>query len=109
MKTEVLRAIKKAEEDYRAMISEAKAERERRVTEAGLRSDQLVMKAKMDLEEHRKKRLTEAREEAKARSGAILSDGEKQSAQMREKGRVNLEKAVKLLSSRFDEELHAEG
>jgi ATP synthase H subunit len=107
MKTEVLKAIKKAEEDYRAMTSEVKAERERRVTEAGLRSDQLVMKAKIDLEEKRKKRLAEAREEAKARSEAILSEGEKQSAQLREKGRVNFEKAVKLLSSRFEEELYA--
>jgi vacuolar-type H+-ATPase subunit H len=107
MKAEVLRAIKKAEEDYRAMTSEVKAERERRVTEAGLKSDQLVMKAKMDLEERRKKRLAEARVEAKARSAAILSDGERQSQQLRDKGRVNFEKAVKILSSRFEEELYA--
>lgn len=107
MKTEILKAIKKAEEDYRAMTGEVKAERERRITEAGLRSDQLVMKAKMDLEERRKIRLAEAREEAKTRAGAILSDGERQSAQLREKGRVNFEKAVKLLSSRFEEELYA--
>ena len=107
MKTEVLKAIKKAEEEYRAMTSEVKAERERRVTEAGLRSDQLVMKVKVDLEERRKLRLAEAREQAKARSGAILSDGERQSAQLREKGRVNFEKAVKLLSSWFEEKLDA--
>ena len=109
MKTEVLRAIKKAEEDYRAMISEVKVERERRVTDAGLRSDQHIMKAKVDLEEHRKRRLTGAREEAKAKSAAIIREGEKQSAQMREKGKVNFDKAVKLLSSRFEEKLYAQG
>jgi V/A-type H+-transporting ATPase subunit G/H len=109
MKTEVLRSIKKAEEDYRTMIREVKAERERRVTEAGLRSDQLVMKAKVDLEERRKNRLAEAREEAKRRSAAAVGEGEKQAAEMRQKGRQNLEKAVKFLSSRFEEELHAQG
>jgi len=109
MKTEVLKAIKKAEEEDRAMISEVKVERERRVTDAGLRSDQHIMKAKVDLEEHRKTRLTGAREEAKAKSAAIIREGEKQSAQMREKGKVNFEKAVKLLSSRFEEKLYVQG
>jgi len=107
MKTEVLRSIKKAEEDYRTMVHEVKAERERRVTEAGLRSDQLVMKAKVDLEEQRKKRLAEARVEAKRRSAEAVSEGERQAAEVREKGRQNVERAVKFLSSRFEEELHA--
>jgi V/A-type H+-transporting ATPase subunit G/H len=109
MKTEVLRSIKKAEDEYRTMVLEVKAERERRVTEAGLRSDQLVMKAKVDLEEKRKMRLAEAREEAKRQSAAVIAQGEKQAAEMREKGRHNFEKAVNYLSSQFEEELHAQG
>jgi glutamate synthase domain-containing protein 2 len=46
MKTEVLRAIKKAEEEYQKEITEAKAEKERRLAAAALEADSLVMKAR---------------------------------------------------------------
>ena len=51
MKSEVLKSIKKTEEDYHVMISEAKADKERRISGARLEADNLIMKAKADIEE----------------------------------------------------------
>lgn len=106
MKSEVLKSIKKTEEDYHVMISEAKADKERRISGARLEADNLIMKAKADIEEYKKKRLADAREEAARKRNAIIKTGDERAAALRAKGKKNLDRVVALLISRFKEQLH---
>lgn len=106
MRSEVLESIKKTEEEYRAMISQARAERERGLAGARLEADTLVMKAKADTEEYKKKRLESAREEAARKRKTIIQKGEEQAAALRARGQKNLDKAVDLLIQRFREQVH---
>ena len=107
MKTEVLRSIKKAEEEYEKEIAEAKAEKERRLAAAALEADSLVMKARTGTEEFKKKRLEEARREAARKREAILRGGEGQATLLREQSGKNLDGAVRLLIKRFEAEVYA--
>jgi V/A-type H+-transporting ATPase subunit G/H len=107
MKTEVLRAIKKAEEEYQKEITEAKAEKERRLAAAALEADSLVMKARTGTEEYKKRRLEDARKEADRRRGEITRGGENQATLLREQSGKNLDGAVRLLIKRFEAEVHA--
>ncbi len=106
MKSEVLQTIKKTEEEYQAMISEARAERERRFASAKLEADNLIMKAKADIEEYKKKRLSDAREEAARKREAIIRTGEERATTIRSKGKKNLDKAVSYLIQKFKEQMH---
>ncbi len=106
MKSEVLKNIKETEEKYRIMISEAKAEREKRISAAKLEADNLTMKAKADIEEYKKKRLADAREEAARMRQTIIRTGEERAAALRTRGQKNLEKATALLIGRLKEQLH---
>jgi V/A-type H+-transporting ATPase subunit G/H len=107
MKTEVLRAIKKAEEEYQKEITDAKAEKERLLAAAALEADSLVMKARTGTEEFKKQRLEEARREAARRREAITREGEHQAALLREQSGKNLDAAVRLLVQRFEAEVYA--
>jgi len=107
MKTEVLQAIRKAEEEYQAEIASAKAEKERKLAAAALETDTLVGKAKDGAEEYKKKRLEDARKAAARRREEILRSGEHQAALLREQTGKNLDRAVKLLLSRFEAEVNA--
>jgi len=106
MKSEVLKNIKKTEEEYRAMISEAKVEQERRISGAKLEADNLVMKAKADIEEYKKKCLADAREEIARTHRTIIKTGEERAAALRARGKKNLDKAAALLIERLKEQLH---
>jgi hypothetical protein len=106
MKSEVLKSIKQTEEEYRTMISEASAERERRISGAKQEADNLIMKAKADIEEYKKKRLVDAREEAARTHRAIIKTGEERATALRARGKKNLDKAAALLIERFKEQLH---
>jgi V/A-type H+-transporting ATPase subunit G/H len=108
MKTEVLMAIRKAEEEYQAEIAKAKAEKEHRIAAATLEADTLVMKARTGTEEYKKKRLEEARREAARRREEILRAGEQQAALLREQSGKNLDRAVRLLMKRFEAEVYAQ-
>jgi V/A-type H+-transporting ATPase subunit G/H len=107
MKSEILKEIKKAEEEYNAAIAESQAEKRRMLSNAELEADNLVMKATHNSEEYRKQRLTEARGQAAARHSALVKEGEQRAASIAEKGKKNIDRAVELLVSRFKERLHA--
>jgi len=106
MKIEVLKSIKKSEETYKEMISQANAERERRISAARLEADNMVIAAQASTEEYKKKLLSDAREEAARKQEEIIRKGDERAAALRAKGKKNLEKAVALLISRFREQLH---
>ena len=107
MKTEVLKAIRRAEEEYQAEIAGAKAERERRIAAATLEADSLVMKARTGTEEYKRQRLEEARREAGRKREAIMRSGEQQAALLREQAGKKLDGAVRLLVKRFEAEVYA--
>jgi V/A-type H+-transporting ATPase subunit G/H len=107
MKTEVLQAIRKAEEEYQREIAEAKAEKERRLAAAVLEADSLVMKARTGTEEYKRKRLEDARREAARRREEIRRGGEHQATLLREQAGKKLDGAVRRLMERFDAEVNA--
>jgi len=106
MKSEILTSIKQIEEECRLMISEAKAERERRIASAKLEADNLIMRARVDTEEYKKKCFADARNEAAKKRDAIIKARDERVASLRTQGKKNLEKAVALLISRFKEHVH---
>ena len=106
MKTEVLNAIRKAEEEYQQELSVAKAEKEKRLAAAALEADTLVAKAKSGAEEYKKQRLDDARRAAARKREEILSSGERQAADLRARSGKNLDRAVKLLLQRFEAEVY---
>jgi V/A-type H+-transporting ATPase subunit G/H len=106
MKTEVLKAIRKAEEEYLAEVAAAKAEKERTLSTATLEADTLVMKAGAGSEEYKKKRLEDARRDAASKREEILREGERKAALLREQAGKNLDGAVRLLLKRFEAEVN---
>jgi V/A-type H+-transporting ATPase subunit G/H len=106
MKTEVLRDIKKTEEDYQKTITAAQEEKKYRHSQAELEADNLVTKAQSNAEQYKKMKLEEARHEAALKHAEIIKSGNKKAAAIREKGSKNLSKAVQLLVLRFKEQLH---
>jgi V/A-type H+-transporting ATPase subunit G/H len=106
MRTEVLRDIKKTEEEYQTMISAAQDERKLKRSQAELEADNLVTKAQGNVEEYKKLKLEEARRQAELKNADVLTAGNQRAAAMKEKGTVHLSKAVQLLLSRFKEHLH---
>jgi len=56
MRVEILTSIKKSEEEYRTMISQALAEKKKSIQNAELEADNLVMKAQESAEEYRKQK-----------------------------------------------------
>jgi V/A-type H+-transporting ATPase subunit G/H len=107
MKIEVLQSIKKTEEEYKAAISQAEAERRKSIQSAELEADNLIAKATMNAEEYRKQKLAEAHAEADRRHLQIVKDGEARAAELRERGRKNLDGAVALLADRLKGALDA--
>ena len=106
MKIEVLRDIKKTEEEYQTMISAAQDERKLKRSQAELEADNLVTKAQGNAEEYKKLKLEEARRQAELKNADVLKAGNQRAAAMKETGAVHLSKAVHLLLSRFKEQLH---
>jgi V/A-type H+-transporting ATPase subunit G/H len=106
MRTEVLRDIKKTEEECQSMINAAQEERKHRRSQAELEADNLVTKAQGNAEEYKKLKLEEARHQAELKNADVLKAGNQRAAAMKEKGAVHLSKAVLLLLSRFKEQLH---
>jgi len=107
MKTEVLRDIKKTEEDYQKTISAAQEEKKHRHSQAELEADNLVTKAQSNAEQYKKLKLEEARQQAALKHAEIIKGGNQRAAAIRDKGSNNLNKAVQLLVVRFKEQLHA--
>jgi V/A-type H+-transporting ATPase subunit G/H len=106
MRTEVLRDIKKTEEEYRTMIRAAQDERKHRRSQAELEADNLVSKAQGNAEEFKKLKLEEARRQAASRHAEIIRDGESKAAALKQKGTKHMSKAVQQLVVRFKEQLH---
>lgn len=106
MRTEVLRDIKKTEEEYRIMIQQAQEERKHRRSQADLEADNLVTKAQSNAEEYKKLTLEEARRQAASRHAAIIKEGESKASALKKKGAQHRNKAVQLLVERFKEQLH---
>jgi vacuolar-type H+-ATPase subunit H len=106
MKIEVLKRIKDTEKGYAAMISEAKAAKEKRVASARLEADNLVIRAEAEIEEYKRKRLAEARDEISRKRAVIQRKGEEHGTAVKNRGRSNLDRAVTLLVKRFREQLH---
>jgi V/A-type H+-transporting ATPase subunit G/H len=106
MKTEVLRDIKKTEEEYQSMISAAQEEKKQRHSQAELESDNLITKAQSNAEQYKTLKLDEARHQAARKHAEIMSAGNQRAATLKERGKSNLSKAVQLLVSRFREQLH---
>jgi len=106
MKTEVLRDIKKTEEDYQKTISAAQEEKKHRHSQAELEADNLVVKARSNAEQYKKLKLEEARDQAALKHAEIIKSGNQRAAAISEKGSKNLKKAVQLLIARFKEQLH---
>ena len=106
MKTEVLKDIKKAEDEYQSTISKAQEEKKHRHSQSELEADNLVTKAQSNAEQYKKLKLEEARHQAALKHAEIIKSGNQRAAAIREKGSKNLPKAVQLLVSRFKEQLH---
>ena len=106
MKIEVLKDIRKAEEDYKLAIQEASEKRRTMIGNAELEADNLIQKAHADSEEFKKQRIIEAKQQAGVRYEKILADGNAQAAALESRGRQNLPRAVDLLTARFREQLH---
>ena len=106
MKTEVLRDIKKTEEDYQKTITAAQEEKKYRHSQAELEADNLVTKAQSNAEQYKKLKLEEARHQAEIKHAEIIKSGNQRAAAISEKGSKNLKKAVQLLVMRFKEQLH---
>ena len=106
MKTEVLRDIKKAEEEYQSTIGKAQEEKKQRHSQAELEADNLVSKAQSNAEQYKKLKLEEARDQAALKHAEIIKSGNQRAAALRMKGEQNLSKAVQLLVLRFKEQLH---
>jgi len=107
MKTEVLRDIKKTEEDYQKTISAAQEEKKHRHSQAELEADNVITKAQSNAEQYKKLKLEEARQQAALKHAEIIKGGNQRAAAIRDKGSNNLNKAVQLLVVRFKEQLHA--
>jgi V/A-type H+/Na+-transporting ATPase subunit G/H len=107
MKTEVLKDIKKAEEEYLSMISKAQDEKKRSRSQAELELDNLVTKAQDNAEQYKKLKLEDARRQAALKHAEIIKSGNQRAAALKETGQKNLSKAVQLLVSRFKEQLNA--
>jgi V/A-type H+-transporting ATPase subunit G/H len=101
MKTEVLRDIKKAEEEYQSTIGKAQEEKKQRHSQAELEGDNLVSKAQSNAEQYKKLKLEEARHQAALKHAEIIKSGNQRAAALRMKGEQNLSKAVQLLVLRF--------
>ncbi|MEN6442253.1 MAG: ATPase [Methanoregula sp.] len=108
MKTEVLRDIKKAEEEYQSVISAAQDEKKRKHSHAELEADNLITKAQSNAEQYKKLKLEEARQQAALKHAEIMNAGNQRAAALKVKGSGNLSKAVQLLVSRFKEQLHVQ-
>jgi V/A-type H+-transporting ATPase subunit G/H len=106
MKTEVLRDIKKTEEEYSKTISAAQEDKRHRHSQAELEADNLITKAQSNAEQYKKLKLDEARHQATLKHAEIKKGGSQRAAALREKGSRNLDKAVQLLVLRFKEQLH---
>jgi V/A-type H+-transporting ATPase subunit G/H len=106
MKTEVLKDIKKAEEEYQSMISLAQDQKKHNRSQAELEADNLVTKAQSNAEQYKKLKLEEARHQAELKHAGIIKDGNQRALVLKEKGQKNLSKAVQLLVLRFREQLH---
>ena len=109
MKTEVLKDIKTAEEEYRTMIRNAGAEKKKSLADAELEADNLLLKANSSAEEYKKKRMADARQQAEETHARIIREGGQRAAALKERGSRNLDRAVELLVSRFREQLHVTG
>ena len=72
MKTEVLRDIKKTEEEYQKTISAAQEEKKQRHSQAELEADNLVTKAQSNAEQYKKLKLEEARHQAALKHAEII-------------------------------------
>ena len=106
MKTEVLRDIKKTEEEYQKTITTAQEEKRHRHSQAELEADNLVTKAQSNAEQYKKLKLEEARHQEALKHAEIIKSGNQRAAALRMKGEQNLSKAVQLLVLRFKEQLH---
>jgi vacuolar-type H+-ATPase subunit H len=106
MKVEVLKRIKDTEQGYTAMISEAKAAKEKRIASARLEADSRVIRAEAEIEGYKRKRLAEARDEISRKREAIQRKGEEHATALRNRGRSNIDRSVAFLVKRFREQLH---
>jgi V/A-type H+-transporting ATPase subunit G/H len=108
MKTEVLRDIKKTEEEYQKTITAAQEEKKYRHSQAELEADNLVTKAQSNAEQYKKLKLEEARHQAALKHAEIIKSGNQRAAAIMAKGEPHLSKAVQLLVERFKEQLHVD-
>ena len=106
MKSEVLKSIKQAEEDYKSMVSTARLEQKQKLADAKAEAGHIVEKATADAEAYKKQRLADAATSAAKKRAEILKDGEQRAAKLKANSLANLDKAVDVLVSRFKEQLH---
>ncbi|QSZ67647.1 ATPase [Methanofollis aquaemaris] len=106
MKSEVLKSIKQAEEEYKSMVSTANTENKQKVADARAEAERIIEKATADAEAYKKTRLAEAGTAAAKKRADILKVGEQKAATLRANSLENLDKAVEFLVSRFKEQLH---
>jgi V/A-type H+-transporting ATPase subunit G/H len=106
MKSEVLKNIKTAEEEYQSLLSTVMAEKRRRLSDAELEADNLVMKASASAEEYKKLKYEEIRQQAERKRTEIMMEGDRKAADLKAKGSKNFDKAVNLLVARFRERMN---
>ncbi|MBP2146344.1 V/A-type H+-transporting ATPase subunit G/H [Methanofollis sp. W23] len=106
MKSEVLKSIKQAEEEYKSMVSTAHAENKQKVADARAEAERIIEKATADAEAYKKTRLADAKTAATKKRAEILKDGEQQAEKIKANSLANVDKAVEYLVSRFKEQLH---
>ena len=106
MKVEVLKDIKNVETEYKSTIATANETRRTLIASAEVEADNLVQEATKQAEQYKKQHIADARSKATAIHDKIVSQGKQQAADLESKGRQNLDKAIRLLVTRFKEQLN---
>ena len=106
MKTEVLKSIKKTEEESRSLIQAAREQKAKMLADARVEAENLIAKETEGAEEYKAKRISDAQAEAEKKSTAIIRDGEAKAASVRADSKKNLENAVDQLVNQFKVKLN---
>lgn len=106
MKTEVLKSIKEAENEYKAAIAAADEDKKRSISDARQEAENLILKAQKDAEEYKSKRIADARKEAAVKYEEILTEGKKRADDIKRSASSNQDTAVESIVSQFKVKLN---
>ena len=107
MKTEVLKDIKTAEEEYRTMIRDAEADKKKSLANAELEADNLIVKGEQaPRKSTRRNAWPMPGQQLKSHMPGLSRKAKNAPLRSRNTGGKNLDRAVELLVTRFKEQVH---